>query len=76
MSSRVDIHSRHTGSDQTVQSTRAPDSLTTLAHFTISALMNAANFSGVVLTGSPPWPESRSFTSGSCMILPTPAPHN
>ena len=36
------------------QSTRAPESLTTLAHLTISALINASNSSGALVTGSPP----------------------
>src|SRR5262245_30114278 len=46
------------------QSTRAPDALTTFPHFTKSALINAANFSGVPPAASAPCEERRLLKSG------------
>src|SRR5688500_10175677 len=46
------------------QSRRAPENLTTFAHFAVSFLMNAANWAGVLLNPSMPTLDKRSFTSG------------
>lgn len=53
------------------QSTRAPLSLTTLPHFTISFLMWSAYCSGVLPTGSMPSRSNRSRISGTFSVLAT-----
>ena len=51
------------------QSRLAPDSLTTLPHFTDSDWMKVANWAGVSLTGSPPWSTIYFLTSGLASTL-------
>src|SRR6478672_9599085 len=53
------------------QSIFAPESRMTFRHLTISSLMNAANCSGVVLTGSAPRTAHCSLTAGRAMIRVT-----
>jgi len=61
------------------QSAVAPDSFTTLPHLTLSALMKAANWSGVSATTSPPCSAIFFFTSAwfstlvraACSLLST-----
>lgn len=59
------LRSSYSGNVDPAYSARAPDTLTTFAHFAISLLMKALNSSGVFLPNSLPSPPSLSFTSGS-----------
>src|SRR5450756_2324855 len=55
------------------QSTFAPESLTTFAHFVVSLRMYSTKNSGELPTASAPWARSFSFMSPACSALFTSA---
>ena len=65
----LEIDGQHRDSLAEVQETEAPDALTTGAHFSVSSVVNRANSSGVLATGSAACEVSCALTLGSARAL-------